>query len=221
MKALVVDDHPIIIRGCKYLLEDTGIKSFVGAASVEEGYEVYRRERPDVVIVDLAIGDDSQRGLQFLDLLHAHQRHTPVIVFSMHDDPEIVTRAVRSGASAYVLKDATAREFEDAVRSVLGGKRYLSEDLAQRITFASSQKREGLADLSPAESETLDLIGEGKTYDYVAAQLNVSKKTVVNTVAGLKRKLGTPTLNELLSLAVTACTKRISARRGRTRRKLM
>ncbi|MEI9902437.1 MAG: response regulator transcription factor [Hyphomicrobium sp.] len=203
MKVLIVDDHPIVIRGCAHLLEDAGVKQFIGASDADEGYAAYLRERPDVAIVDLSMGRDKSQGLRFISLLREKEWHTPIIVLSVHTDLNVVASAVQLGVSAYVLKDSSAREFQEAFRSVLAGRRYMSEGLAQQIAFNRGGGREPLSNLSPSEYEILELMAAGNTYEFIAAQLKISKKTVVQTVASLKKRLGAPTLNDLLYVALT------------------
>jgi two-component system, NarL family, invasion response regulator UvrY len=204
MKVLVLDDHPIVLRGCAHLLEDTEATHFIGAADIEEGFVAYKRERPDLVIVDLAFGRDTGRGLDFIQRLRDQEGSTPIIVLSAHTDLNLVSKAVQLGASAYVLKDASAREFRQAFHSVLAGKRYMSEGLAEQFAFNATSKRHALTNLTTNEYRVLELMAGGKTYDVIAAKLDISKKTVVQTVASLKIKLGAPTLNDLLYFAVAA-----------------
>jgi DNA-binding NarL/FixJ family response regulator len=203
MKVLVVDDHPIVVKGCARLLEGTIATSFISAANVEEGYTAYHRERPGLVVVDLALGRDGSSGLEFIQRLRDQHSSAPIIVLSAHTDRTLVTRAVQLGASAYVLKDATAREFRAAFQSVLAGKRYMSEGLAEQIAFGATARGRSPTELSATEHAILSQMAEGKTYDVIAVVLGISKTTVVQTVASLKQKLGAPTLNELLYFALT------------------
>jgi DNA-binding NarL/FixJ family response regulator len=117
----------------------------------------------------------------------------------MHSDPVVVTRALNAGATGYVIKDTSTEELVRAVNRVLKGLPYLSDDLANTIAFA---RKEPLADLTPRELQTLALLAEGKTYGSIAADLNVSYKTVVNTCWQLRQKLGVKNLQDLVRTAV-------------------
>lgn len=201
MKVLIVDDHPIVIQGCAHLLEDAGVTEFIGASDIETGYRLFVERQPDVVILDLAMESDDH-GLQFIRQLRQEERQTPIIVFSVHADPALVVTAVRLGASAYVLKDSSAREFVAAFRSAIAGERYMSEALACELAFAKVDAYSPERNLTQRELDTLALVAEGKTRDVIAAELKISKTTVVHTIAALKNKLDAPSLNDLVRMAV-------------------
>jgi DNA-binding NarL/FixJ family response regulator len=203
MKVLVIDDHPIVAKGCARLLEGTVATTFISAADVDEGYVAYSRERPGIIIVDLAMGRDIGRGLEFIKRLRDQKSSTPIIVLSAHTDRNLISQAVQLGASAYVLKDASAGELRAAFHSVLAGKRYMSEDLAEKIAFGGTARGPSATELSTTEHAILTQMAEGKTYGAIAASMETSKTTIVHAVAALKLKLGAPTLNELLHFALT------------------
>ena len=204
MKVLIVDDHPLVISGCTHLLEDAGVAQFLSATNAAEGYRLYRQERPDVVIVDLSMQSDNYHGLQFIRRLRDHEWQTPIIVFSMHADPGVVTRAVQLGATAYVLKDAPAGEFQQAFRNVVAGERYMSEALARQMAFAKTNDGGLLSHLTQRELETLSLIAEGRTHEFIADELQISRTTIVHTITSLKRKLDAATFNDLVRAALSA-----------------
>ena len=121
----------------------------------------------------------------------------------MHDDPAIVARSLEAGASGYVLKDTSSDELVKAVEQVASGSRFLSGDLAMKVALAGSGARGNpLAELTPRELQVLALLADGKPYDRIAGELNVSYKTVVNVSSQLKQKLQADSLAELVSTAV-------------------
>jgi two-component system invasion response regulator UvrY len=203
MKVLIIDDHPIILEGCRRLLKDMGIDDISESLSLADGFRLYRKERPDVVIVDLSMQAGQLSGLDFIRRLRRHDKATALMVLSMHSDDTVVRRAIESGANAYVLKDTSAEEFEKAFKRVSSGERYLSHDLASQIVFhKTGAAASPLDSMSLRELQTLSLIAEGKRYDDIAEDLHVSYKTVVNTAASLKRKLDAKTMSELLRIAI-------------------
>ena len=109
-RVLVIDDHPIVLQGCRQLLEDAGVDDIVQAQTLADGFRLYRVQRPDVIIVDLAMRTGALGGLSFIRRLRLHDQRTPVLVFTMHADPVIVSRALEVGATGYVLKDTSSDE---------------------------------------------------------------------------------------------------------------
>jgi DNA-binding NarL/FixJ family response regulator len=203
MQVLVIDDHPIVIQGCRRLLEDMGAEEIHHAASLAQGFRIYRQKRPDVIIVDLSMRSRALGGLSFIRRLRIHDARTPIRVFSMHADPVIVSRALEVGANGYLLKDTSSEEFIKALRKVHAGLPYLSHELASQIAFMEAQgNRSPLKAMTLRELQTLLLIAEGKPYIAIAEELHVSYKTVVNTCARLKSKLGVRTLHELMRIAI-------------------
>lgn len=202
-RVLVIDDHPIVLQGCRQLLEDAGVDQIVQAQSLADGFRMYRTQKPDVIIVDLAMRTGALGGLSFIRRLRLHDARTPILVFSMHSDPVIVSRALEVGATGYVLKDTSSDELMKAFDQVRSGTPYLSNDLAMQVALVRTGVRPNpLADLTPRELQTLSLLAEGKPYGRIAEELNVSYKTVVNACSQLKQKLNAKNLPELIRLAV-------------------
>jgi DNA-binding NarL/FixJ family response regulator len=203
MRVLVIDDHPIVIQGCRRLLEDIGVEEVDLAASLSEGFRMYRQRHPDMIIVDLSMQSGALGGLSFIRRLRIHDERTPVLVLSMHSDRMIVSRALEVGANGYLLKDTSSEEFAKAFRKVRDGQPYLNHELASQIAFMEARgDRNPLSRMTLRELQTLSLIAEGKPYISIAEELHVSYKTVVNTCAQLKTKLGVRTLPELMRIAI-------------------
>jgi two-component system, NarL family, invasion response regulator UvrY len=200
---LIIDDHPIVLQGCRRVLQDAGMGPIVDASDLESGYQLYRKHQPDVVIVDLAMQGSGLGGLSLIRAIRSNDPRTRVLVFSMHSDPIIVSRALETGATGYLLKDTSSQELVEAVEKVRAGTPYLSQDLAMQVAFAGAGvRRSPLADLTPRELQTLGLLAQGKSYNRIAQELNVSYKTVVNICYQLKQKLDVRSLPELIRLAV-------------------
>ena len=200
---LIIDDHPIVLQGCRRMLEDAGVATVLEANDVTSGYRLYRRHHPDVVIVDLALQGSGLGGLDVIRRMRSHDPRARVLVFSMHSDPIIAARALEAGATGYVLKDTSSDELMKAFDSVRSGTPYLSKDLAVQVALARTGVRSNpLADLTPRELQTLSLLAQGKPYGRIAQELNVSYKTVVNACSQLKQKLNAKNLPELIRLAV-------------------
>ncbi|MFS8036617.1 response regulator [Xanthobacter sp. AM11] len=200
---LLIDDHPIVLQGCRHLLEDAGVCDLMEAQSALAGYRLFRRRRPDVVIVDLALNGSGLAGLALVRRLRAQATRMPILVFSMHGDPVIASRALEAGATGYLLKDTSAAELLDAFDKVRRGQPYISHDLALQVALLGTRGRPGsMADLTPRELQALALLAEGKAYGQIADELGVSYKTVANTCSQLKSKLGATNLAELIHRAI-------------------
>jgi two-component system invasion response regulator UvrY len=200
---LIVDDHPIVLQGCRRVLQDHGLAPIFEARDVEAAYQLARRHQPDVVIVDLAMQGSGLGGLSLIRTIRADNPRARILVFSMHSDPIIVSRALQSGATGYLLKDTSSEDLVRAVESVAAGTPYLSADLATQVALVDADgARNPLADLTPRELQTLGLLSQGKSYGRISAELNISYKTVVNVCYQLRQKLDVHTLPELIRLSV-------------------
>lgn len=207
-RALIVDDHPIVRQGCRRVLEDAGIEPVAEARDAASGLLAYRRDRPDVAIIDLAMEGDGLAGLQLIAQIRSLDAQARILVLSMHSDPAIVGRALQAGAIGYLLKDTSSEELVTAFASVQAGRPYLSKDLAMQVALRSSRPANPLADLTPREMQTLELLSQGKSYSLIAAELDITYKTVVNICYQLRQKLDVKTLPELIRLAVELCPAR-------------
>jgi two-component system, NarL family, invasion response regulator UvrY len=200
---LIIDDHPIVLQGCRRILEDAGIERVLEARDAPSGYRLFRRHRPDVAIVDLALQGSGLGGLDLVRRMRAHDPRARILVLSMHSDPIIAARALEAGATGYVIKDSAADELMKAIDHVRAGTPYLGGDLAMQVALVRTGVRPSpLADLTPRELQTLALLAEGKPYGRIAEELSVSYKTVVNACSQLKHKLNAKNLPELIRFAV-------------------
>jgi DNA-binding NarL/FixJ family response regulator len=201
---LIIDDHPIVLQGCRRILQDAGVATILEARDLVDGYRLYRRHRPDAVIVDLELHHaGGLGGLTLIQRIHAHDPRTRILVFSMHSDPAIVARTLEAGALGYVNKDTSSEELLRAFEHVMAGTPYLNSDLAMKVALArTGLKRNPLDDLTPRQLQTLSLLAKGKPYGEIASELNLSYKTVANTCSELKHKLTAKNLPDLIRIAV-------------------
>src|SRR6516225_9456418 len=202
--ALIIDDHPIVLQGCRRVLEDAGMAPVWTAGDLVSGYRLYCRNAPDVAVIDLAIHGKGLGGIDLIRRIRAHRPRARILVLSMHNDAMIVSRCLEAGATGYVLKDTSSVQLVKAVQQVATGAPYLDGELAMKVALIGSGRARGnpLADLTPRELQVLALLADGKPYDRIAGELNVSYKTVVNVSSQLKQKLQASNLPELVSTAV-------------------
>jgi two-component system response regulator NreC len=203
---VLADDHHVVRHGLRALLEREPDFSIVGeAADGREVIEVVLRLRPAVLILDLVM--PKLQGLEVTHLLTAQIPATRIIVLSMHASEGYVLEALRKGAVAYVLKEATSTELVTAVREVVSGRRYLSPPLSERAISAYVQKTATNAldvydTLTAREREVLRLAAEGYTSTRIAAALSISPRTAETHRANLMRKLALRTQADLIRYAL-------------------
>lgn len=203
-KVLIVDDHPIVLEACRLLLTTAGVETVIHASSIVEAFRAYRSLRPDIIISDLTIRSGVLDGISFIRRLRLLDKVTPILVFSMHTDPVIISRTLEAGATGYLWKTTCAEEFVEAFQKVRRGVRYLSHEVASELAFMEVRGRENpLGTLTLRELQTLALIASGKPYGLVAEELHVSYKTIANTVSHIKTKLGARTLPELMRIGIS------------------
>src|SRR5262245_21700395 len=123
-QVLVIDDHPVVIEGLRCWLKDAHVKTVLEARDVTSGYRLFRRHHPDVVIIDLPIRGSVLGGLDVIRRMRSHKRpRSCILVFSMHRNPTIAIRALKAGATGYMLKDASSNEVIKALHQVRSGSR--------------------------------------------------------------------------------------------------
>jgi DNA-binding NarL/FixJ family response regulator len=201
---LVIDDHPIVATSCAALALQMGATSVLDARRLADGFRLYRQQKPDLILLDLAIRTRALAGLSFIRRLGAFDPATPILVLSLHGDPLIASEALRAGANGYVRKDAPIEEIGRAIARIREGKHYLSHELGSQIAFMEARRRttNPMRDLSARELQILSQFVEGKSYGQIAANLLVSYKSVANTFTRLKKRLGARSLPDLMRIAV-------------------
>ncbi|GJD52015.1 Oxygen regulatory protein NreC [Methylobacterium crusticola] len=203
MSVLIVDDHPIVLQGCRRVLEDAGVETVHEATDIVSGYRRFHRHRPDVVVADLTFQGAALSGLALIRRIRAVAPATRILVFSMHDDPVIVARALEGGATGYVLKDTASAELHRAFERVRVGEPYIDPALAAEVALLRADPRPAPGQaLTPRERQILGLLGSGRSHGAIADALGLSYKTVANTCTQMRRKLGARTLADLIRIAV-------------------
>jgi DNA-binding NarL/FixJ family response regulator len=202
-RVLIIDDHPIVLHGCRRVLQDAGIRDVFEASSITTGYRMYLRNRPDLLIIDLALQGSGLGGLGLIRRMRINNSRVPILVFSMHTDPVIVSRALEAGATGYLLKDTAPEDLIEALDALRAGKPYLSHKIAVQMALLGTRGQgKLLSEATPRELQTLALLAEGKNYGQIAEDLGVSYKTVANTCSRLKTMLGAHNFPELIKMAI-------------------
>jgi two-component system response regulator NreC len=203
---LLADDHPLIRRGLRTLLEGEPDLSVAGEA--EDGIQVLmlaERMHPDVMIVDMMM--PNLNGLEVIKEVRRRLPCTRLIVLSMQSADPYVVEAFRAGASGYVLKDGAPGEVVKAIRTALAGDLYLSPKLPDRLAPGqgaglSPGKRDAYDSLTEREREVFQMAAEGKTAAEIASILCISPRTVELHRSRMMSKLGIRSQTELVLCAV-------------------
>lgn len=203
---LVVDDHPAIRDAIKDTISSKMDMHVVGEA--ESGYEAFRvieKQHPDVAIVDISLKDG--HGLDLVQNIRIQYPDVHVVVFSMYDESVYAERAIRAGASSYLMKSESTQVVVDAIRTVMRGEIYLSRHMASKILSKVAVGRSAspgfaIDELTDREMSVFQMLGQGHSVEEITDRLSLSRKTVETYRRRAKEKLGFETVAELLQYAV-------------------
>jgi two-component system, NarL family, invasion response regulator UvrY len=198
VKILIVDDHPIVLSGCRALLAEAPDMVMFEARDAATAMDVYDQQQPDISVIDINLPDIS--GFELARRLQVRDPGARIIMFSMNDDPMFAAQAIEGGARGYVSKSDDPQAFLTAIREVYAGRHSLPQDMAQKIAFLRSAGDSVV--LSSREREVLRLLAKGKSMSEIAALINVSYKTVATTCATLRAKFSARTPMQLIRIAV-------------------
>jgi len=194
----LVDDHHLIREGLRLLLSQQDDVDVVGEASTrEEALALVRDQLPDIVILDITLGEAD--GIPLIPALRAVAPETAVLVLSMHRDAETVRQALVSGAAGYLIKGAFASELVASVRAVARGERYLHSSVTDAVINDSVHWIRSGSDLTAREREVLSLFAAGLSARAIGRSLGISQNTVRRHLANLAAKLqlkGRPALTQ-------------------------
>ncbi|MCF8119405.1 MAG: response regulator transcription factor [Deltaproteobacteria bacterium] len=210
VKILIIDDHPAMCHGLAQLIGNEGDLEVCGQAGDREAaLSAIRRNPPDFVILDIALKEPSQSGLDLIPEINAHAGDIPILIYSMHDELIYAARALRTGARGYLMKQAPVREIIQAIRRILDEGIYVSDAMARRLLMAqvgSGGEQQGCttpeACLSEREFEVFRLIGRGLQPREIAQQLCLSVKTVETHRMNIRKKLALRDASNLTRFAV-------------------
>jgi DNA-binding NarL/FixJ family response regulator len=192
IRVVLADDHALVRAGMRSLLAAMAAVQVVGeAASGEEALELAARERPDVVLMDIAM--KGMGGLEAAARMREQHPSVRVVILSMHAGEEYVLQALRAGAVGYLLKDAATGELELALRSVMRGESWFSPAVSRQVVEGYVQRVGGEAAgdvLTARQREVLKLVAGGKSTKEIAYDLNLSVKTVETHRAQIMERLG-------------------------------
>jgi two-component system response regulator NreC len=207
LRVLLADDHGIVRRGLKSLLEtEPGLTVVAEAADGLEALRLCEEHTPDMLILD--VGMPKLNGIEVAARAQKFENSPGVIILSMHSDESYILRALAAGARAYLLKDATDEDLLPAVRAVAAGKPYFSPSVTAVLVedYLRRLQAKGLTDsyhlLTDREKEVLQLLAEGRSNKEVATLLDLGVSTVETHRANLMQKLNLHNTAEIVLYAV-------------------
>jgi two-component system, NarL family, invasion response regulator UvrY len=201
MRILIADDHPIVASGCRTVLADEPDIVLLEAPDAESAERLFTAERPDICLIDINLPTVS--GFELARRVLAHDAQARIIMFSMNDDPVYVARAIEVGAKGFVSKTGDPQNLVEAIHEVGKGGVYLPPALARNMAFAGPKAaRSPLSKLNSREMEILRLLSTGKSLSEIAWLVHAPYKTVANTSAIIRHKLGVRTSAELVRFAI-------------------
>jgi DNA-binding NarL/FixJ family response regulator len=203
IRVLIADDHAVVRRGLREILNDADDIVVEGEASTgQEAIQLVAQTRFDIVVLDINLPGAS--GLEVLTEIRRVNPSLPVLILTMYSESQYAVRAMRSGAAGFLTKDSAPTLLVEAVRKISAGGRYVSSELGERLAafVASEDPGEPHERLSNRELEVLKLLAAGLTVSQVAERLTLSVKTVSTHRARLLAKMEMKTNAELTRYAV-------------------
>ena len=206
IKVIIAEDEELFARGMALLLKEEGKYEII--ATVKNGDEltaaIENGLRPDLVILDIHMGDDNMDGAKAAAMLRTTQKHVKILVLTKHEEPEYVKALIRLDVDGYVLKKYTHEELIEAINTVMNpkGRKYFPSEIMQIFLQEESRKINEPVKLTPREIETTQLICEGKRTGEIATQLFITENAVEKHRSNLFSKLNITNVVELVKYAI-------------------
>lgn len=205
---LLVDDHPMLCRGiADFINSEPDLEVAGQAGTMQEAMAQAAKLKPGLVIVDVSL--DGNNGIELMKNMSSRWSNMPILAYSMHDEAIYAERALRAGAKGYVMKQAAPEMLLMAIRQILKGKIYLSDQISDRLLgklvgagASDAAMTSPVEKLSDRELEVLELLGKGMSTAQIADKLCLSVKTIETYREHLKQKLGLANGQELLRYAI-------------------
>jgi two-component system NarL family response regulator len=194
-RVLLVDDHALLRTGVANIINhEPDLRVIAEAGNGVEALEAWDHHRPDVTLLDLRM--PLMEGVDVVRVIRQRDPAARVIVLTTYDTDDEISRALKAGAKAYVLKDIAAEALVGCIRDVLAGKTYLAPAAAAKLAEGVTRVQ-----LTPRELATLRLLADGKANKEIASELDISERTVKTHLAHLFEKLGATSRTEAVKVA--------------------
>ena len=194
-RVLLVDDHALLRTGVANIInQEPDLRVVAEAGNGIEAVEAYEHHRPDIALLDLRM--PVMEGVEAVRQIRQRDPNARVIVLTTYDTDDEISRALKAGAKAYVLKDISADGLIACIRDVLAGKTYLAPAAAAKLAEGVSRVQ-----LTPREMATLKLLADGKSNKEIGNELDISERTVKTHLAHLFEKLAVTSRTEAVKVA--------------------
>lgn len=202
IQLLLADDHALVREGLKHLFALTpDITVAVEAINGAQVLDALRQGGFDLIVLDMTMPGIA--GPDLIARIQAHGGHLPILVLSMHNEPQVARRALAAGAAGYLTKDSDPAILLAAVRRIAAGGRFIDPALAEAMAFeASPSHAEGHRQLSDREHQILCLLARGKGVNEIAAELSISNKTVSTHKSRMMEKMAFVSNADLIRYAI-------------------
>ena len=192
---MLVDDHALFRTGVANIInQEPDLHVVAEAGNGAEALDAYDRHHPDVTLLDLRM--PVMEGVEVVRRITEQDPGARVIVLTTYDTDDEISRALKAGAKAYVLKDISAEHLVGCIRQVLAGKTYLAPAAAAKLAEGVTRVQ-----LTPREMATLRLLADGKANKEIASELHIGERTVKTHLAHLFEKLGVTSRTEAIKIA--------------------
>jgi DNA-binding NarL/FixJ family response regulator len=205
IKVVLIDDHEIVRRGLSEYLADTGLVQICGTADgITGAITLLNKNKPDMAIIDIGLKDSS--GIELIKAIKKRFPFVIPLVLSMHSESEIVVRAVKAGARAFILKSEPADQIIEAIQTVMRGGSFVSpclrDHLLNQMITEKVEASSGISSLTDKEYSILVSIGQGLDRAEISRRLGISSSTIGTYRERIKQKLGCHSTGELMKIAV-------------------
>lgn len=206
MKIVIVDDHPVVRKGLKTILEENGYNVCGEAEEGNTAVKVVADTEPDLAIVDIEL-KGSVNGIELISALKTRFSRLPILVMSMDDGTLYAERSIQAGAKGYVTKAEASDNIISAIETVMSGKLFLSRSISEKIAgkhiLGSVDESEvNVSLLSPKEFEIFSLLGRGYKRNEISKQLNMNINTIESHRRNIRDKLNLKDSSEITKAAV-------------------
>jgi DNA-binding NarL/FixJ family response regulator len=202
IKVIIVDDHPVVRRGLKQIIEDEPDMEVAGEAkNAGECISLVRKTDCTLVLLDITLPDGN--GFDVLKQLKYEHPHLPILILSVHSEDQYGLRFIKAGASGYLMKEGAPEELVSAIRKVNTGGKYVSASLAEKlVSHLDAQSKPPHENLSNREFQILCMIARGKSLKSIAGELCVGEKTVSTYRSRIMAKMKMSTNSDLTRYAL-------------------
>jgi two-component system invasion response regulator UvrY len=202
IRVIIADDHAVVRAGVKQILGDSpDIVVVAEASNSNEAVDKARSTPCDVLLLDISM--PGQGGIETLKQLKAEMPHLPILVLTMHPEDQYAVRTIKAGAAGYLTKQSVPEELVNAVRCVVGGRRFITPSVAEKLVDEVKHDSDQPlhASLSDREHQIFLMIAQGKTVSRIADELCLSVKTISTYRARILEKMDMKTNSELTHYA--------------------